>query len=156
MSAADKAKLDGIARGANAYVLTKAAIVAALGYDPVERLNRLERMMNMDGKLVYTGIATASGFRTNSMTVPGSVDYVVVRMPGAYIKQETGSGGVGVGVAADFGSTRIVRGGTARALVSSSGMFSAITFASNGTLTMGQTGGSSTDYQFNVEGYQYV
>ena len=155
MSAADKAKLDGIARGANAYVLTKAAVVAVLGYDPAEKLKRLERMMNMDGKLVYTGIGTASGSRTKSMAVPGSVDYILVRMAIASRSESTGSGGAGVGVAADYGTTRIVRGGTARALVANN-MVSSISFAGNGTLTIGQTGDGSGDYQFNVEGYQYV
>ena len=34
MSATDKAKLDGIATGANNYTLTKAAVISALGYTP--------------------------------------------------------------------------------------------------------------------------
>ena len=150
MSAADKAKLDGIARGANAYVLTKAAIVAALGYDPVERLNRLERMMNMDGELVYTGIATTSLRQNNTMALPSTVDYVVMKALPRY--HDTGSGGTSV--AADYGTSRIVRGGTALVMVNSD-YYITVTFASNGTLTIGRIS-AGADRQLNVEGYQYV
>lgn len=153
---------NGLTVGADGTLqLTKENITSVLGKNVAaqldaldgisDKLTKLERMMNMEGKLVYTGTGTAYGHRTGSMEVPGTVDYIAVQMPD---KANNSSTDTGVSVAADYGTTRIVRGGTAVALVSM-GLTATITFASNGTLTIGQTG-DTFDKTFNVEGYQYV
>lgn len=70
----------------------------------------------MDGKLVYTATGTAS--RTAmTLNVPGTVDYIVVKMMCPAAMYERGDGAVAMTAAADYGSTRIVRGGTAVAAV---------------------------------------
>lgn len=126
-------------------------------------------MMNMDGKLVYTGAGVA-GKAATSLTVPETADYIVVKMiePAAL---ESGNTSTGVGTAADYGSTRIVRGGTAVAMVGgqrydlSSGVRCSgaapvrMSFAADGTLNVNAVRtDASGDYKypFNVEGYQYV
>ena len=123
----------------------------------------------MDGKLVYTGAGPA-GRAATSLTVPETADYIVVKMlaPAAL---ESGSTATAVGTAADYGSTRIVRGGTAVAMVGglkydfSSGVKCSgaapvqMSFAADGTLNVDavRTDTSSEyKYPFNVEGYQYV
>lgn len=141
-----------------------------LGFSLAEKLKRLERMMNMDGKLVYTGAGTA-GKAATSLTVPGTADYIVVKMLSPAVIIESDSRDTGAGAAADFGSTRIVRGGTAVAMVGGlSYNFSGgvtctgaapvrMSFAANGTLKVDAVRpGTTTDcqYPFNVEGYQYV
>ena len=59
--------------------VTRENLNAVLGFSLTEKLERLERMMNMDGKLVYTGAGVA-GKSATSLTVPGTVNYIVVRM----------------------------------------------------------------------------
>ena len=59
--------------------VTREDLNADLGFSLTEKLERLERMMNMDGKLVYTGAGVA-GKSATSLTVPGTVNYIVVRM----------------------------------------------------------------------------
>lgn len=140
-----------------------------LGFRLAEKLRRLERMMDMDGKLVYTGTGVA-GKAAKSLTVPRTADYIVVKMlaPAAL---ESGNSSTGVGTAADYGSTRIVRGGTAVAMVGglkygfrngvkcSGAAPVKMSFAADGTLNVDAARTESTgdyEYPFNVEGYQYV
>ena len=149
--------------------VTEENLDTVLGFSLTEKLKRLERMMDMDGKLVYTGAGTA-GRAATSLTVPETADYIVVKMlaPAAL---ESGSTATAVGPAADYGSTRIVRGGTAVAMVGglkydfSSGVKCSgaapvqMSFAADGTLNVDavRTDTSSEyKYPFNVEGYQYV
>ena len=137
-----------------------------LGFRLAEKLKRLERMMEMDGKLVYTGTGVA-GKSAASLTVPKTVNYIVVRMVAPTAENSTNP----VAAAADYGSTRIVRGGTAVAMVGgTSSDFSngvkcsgaapvRMSFADSGVLSVGvvRTDTSlSFEYPFNVEGYQYV
>ena len=137
-----------------------------LGFSLTEKLKRLERMMDMDGKLVYTGAGTAGKVAT-SLTVPETVDYIVVRMVAPTAENSTNQ----VAAAAEYGSTRIVRGGTAVAMVGgvsydfSNGVKCSgaapvrMSFAASGVLSIGvvRTDSSlSFEYPFNVEGYQYV
>ena len=137
-----------------------------LGFSLAEKLKRLERMMDMDGKLVYTGAGTA-GKAATSLTVPETVDYIVVRMVAPTAENSTNP----VAAAAEYGSTRIVRGGTAVAMVGgvsydfSNGVKCSgaapvrMSFADSGVLSIGvvRTDSSlSFEYPFNVEGYQYV
>ena len=140
-----------------------------LGFRLAEKLRRLERMMDMDGKLVYTGAGVA-GKTATSLTVPETADYIVVKMltPAAL---ESGSSAVAVGTAADYGSTRIVRGGTAVAMVGGlsynfgGGVMCSgaapvrMSFAADGTLNVDAVRTDTANnykYPFNVEGYQYV
>ena len=141
-----------------------------LGFRLAEKLKRLERMMDMDGKLVYTGAGVA-GKAATSLTVPETADYIVVKMMAPAALESSGNTSTGVGTAADYGSTRIVRGGTAVAMVGglkydlSSGVKCSgaapvrMSFAADGTLNVdaARTDASGDHkYPFNVEGYQYV
>ena len=141
-----------------------------LGFRLAEKLKRLERMMNMDGKLVYTGAGVA-GKAATSLTVPETADYIVVKMLAPAALESGGNTSTGVGTAADYGSTRIVRGGTAVAMVGGlkydlgSGVKCSgaapvrMSFAADGTLNVdaARTDASGDHkYPFNVEGYQYV
>ena len=150
--------------------LTDESLKAALGYSLGEKILRLERMMNMDGKLVYTDTATA-GSTAVTLQVPEAVDYVVIRMivPMDTLSATTGSGGVGtsIAMAADYGSTRIVRGGSADAMTGGENDkatctgrgHAKVTFAADGTLTVEKAypiSNSEYKYPFNVEGYQYL
>ena len=141
-----------------------------LGFRLAEKLKRLERMMDMDGKLVYTGAGVA-GKAATSLTVPETADYIVVKMLAPAALESGGNTSTGVGTAADYGSTRIVRGGTAVAMVGglkydlSSGVKCSgaapvrMSFAADGTLNVdaARTDASGDHkYPFNVEGYQYV
>ena len=161
----------GLTVGADGTLeVTEENLDTVLGFSLAEKLKRLERMMNMDGKLVYTGAGTA-GRKATSLTVPETVDYIVVKMLSPAVIMENDSRDTGAGAAADFGSTRIVRGGTAVAMVGGlSYTFSGgvtctgaapvrMSFAANGTLNVDALRpDATTDYQypFNVEGYQYV
>ena len=154
--------------------VTEENLDTVLGFSLAEKLKRLERMMNMDGKLVYTGAGTA-GRKATSLTVPETVDYIVVKMlcPTDHWGS-TSSSPVATAAAADYGSTRIVRGGTAVAMVGGGKDYALrggvlcrgavpvqVSFAANGTVSIGA---ADTDlnvtedncYPFNVEGYQYV
>ena len=128
-----------------------------------------ERLMYMDGKLVYTGAGVA-GKAATILTVPETADYIVVKMlaPAAL---ERSSDATAVGAAADYGSTRIVRGGTAVAMVGgltydlrngvkcSGAAPVQMSFAADGTLNVDAVRTDTADnykYPFNVEGYQYV
>ena len=146
--------------------VTRENLNAVLGFSLTEKLERLERMMNMDGKLVYTGAGVA-GKSATSLTVPGTVNYIVVRMVAPTAENDANP----VAAAADYGSTRIVRGGTAVAMVGGTGYDYSngvkcsgaapvrMSFAASGVLSIGvvRTDSSlSFEYPFNVEGYQYV
>lgn len=166
------------------FALTADKITAALGYDPGDKITRLERMMNMDGKLVFSGAGVCTG-GTTTMKLPDTVDYVeiVSAIPAM------GRSGVGystssdymasssnaIGTASDFGHAKAVRGGSAVVPITS------LTMMSNGGLvdrypvyakientsvsmvsvafasdgTLSVSGGSSGS-QFVVYGYQYL
>lgn len=141
-----------------------------LGFRLAEKLRRLERMMDMDGKLVYTGAGVA-GKAATSLTVPETADYIVVKMLAPAALESSGNTSTGLGTAADYGSTRIVRGGKAVAMVGGLGYdFSSgvkcsgaapvqMSFAADGTLNVDAVRTDKANdykYPFNVEGYQYV
>lgn len=166
------------------FALTADKISTALGYDPGEKLKRLERMMNMDGKLVFSGAGVCTG-GTTTMAIPSTVDYaeIVSAIPAL------GRSGAGwattsghqtatsnaIGTASDFGHAKVVRGCSAAVPITS------LTMLSNGKLdgsnydnakientsvsmvsvafasdgTLSVSGGSSGS-QFVVYGYQYL
>ena len=166
------------------FALTADKISTALGYDPGDKLKRLERMMNMDGKLVFSGAGVCTG-GTTTMKLPDTVDYaeIVSAIPAM------GRSGVGystssdymasssnaIGTASDFGHAKAVRGGSAAVPITS------LTMMNNGGLvdrysvyakientsvsmvsvsfasdgTLSVSGGSSGS-QFVVYGYQYL
>lgn len=104
------------------FALTADKISTALGYDPAAKLTRLERMMNMDGKLVFSGAGVCTG-GTTTMAIPSTVDYVEVvsAIPaiGRNNRGYAGSAdymvaiGTTLGVSADFGHAKVARGGSA-------------------------------------------
>lgn len=148
------------------------------------KLQRLERMMNMDGKLVFSGAGVCTG-GTTTMAIPSTVDYaeIVSAIPAI------GRSGAGwattsgykattsnaIGTASDFGHAKVVRGCSAAVPITS------LTMLSNGKLdgynyanakientsvsmvsvafasdgTLSVSGGSSGS-QFVVYGYQYL
>lgn len=163
------------------FALTADKISTALGYDPGDKLKRLERMMNMDGKLVFSGAGVCTG-GTTTMKLPDTVDYaeIVSAIPAmgrAGYGGTTSSGyaisvGNSVGVSEDFGHARVARGGSAT--VAFTGLSTrgyspinsvqttsevtdialvSVSFASGGTLSI--SGGSSSN-RFTVYGYQYL
>lgn len=163
------------------FALTADKISTALGYDPGDKLKRLERMMNMDGKLVFSGAGVCTG-GTTTMKLPDTVDYaeIVSAIPAmgrAGYGGTTSSGyaisvGNSVGVSEDFGHARVARGGSATVAftglstrgyspINSVQITSEVTdialvsvsFASGGTLSI--SGGSSSN-RFTVYGYQYL
>ena len=163
------------------FALTADKITAALGYDPGDKITRLERMMNMDGKLVFSGAGVCTG-GTTTMAIPSTVDYVeiVSAIPalgragygGTANSGYSISVGNSVGVSEDFGHARVARGGSATvaftglstrdysptASVRSTSEFTdialvSVSFASGGTLSI--SGGSSAN-RFTVYGYQYL
>ena len=161
-----KKALTSAAGAASWSAQEKAAVLLQLGADDRFYSKAEARMMNMDGKLVYTGAGTA-GKAATSLTVPETVDYIVVRMVAPTAENSTNP----VAAAAEYGSTRIVRGGTAVAMVGgvsydfSNGVKCSgaapvrMSFAASGVLSIDvvRTDTSlSYEYPFNVEGYQYV
>lgn len=166
------------------FALTADKISTALGYDPGDKLKRLERMMNMDGKLVFSGAGVCTG-GTTTMAIPSTVDYaeIVSAIPAM------GRSGAGwatssdyqaatsnaIGTASDFGHAKVVRGCSAAVPITS------LTMMNNGKLdgynsanakientsvsmvsvafasdgTLSVSGGSSGS-QFVVYGYQYL
>lgn len=163
------------------FALTADKISTALGYDPGDKLKRLERMMNMDGKLVFSGAGVCTG-GTTTMAIPSTVDYVEIvsaipAMGRAGYGGTTSNGyaisvGNSVGVSEDFGHARVARGGSATVAftglstrgyspINSVQITSEVTdialvsvsFASGGTLSI--SGGSSSN-RFTVYGYQYL
>ena len=163
------------------FALTADKISPARGYDPAKKITRLERMMNMDGKLVFSGAGVCTG-GTTTMAIPSTVDYVEIvsaipAMRRAGYGGTTSSGyaisvGNSVGVSEDFGHARVARGGSATVAftglstrgyspINSVQITSEVTdialvsvsFASGGTLSI--SGGSSSN-RFTVYGYQYL
>lgn len=163
------------------FALTADKISTALGYDPGDKITRLERMMNMDGKLVFSGAGVCTG-GTTTMAIPSTVDYaeIVSAIPAlgrAGYGGTTNSGysisvGNSVSVSEDFGHARVARGGSAT--VAFTGLSTrdyspttsvrsasevtdialvSVSFASDGTLSI--SGGSSAN-RFTVYGYQYL
>ena len=167
------------------FALTSDSITNALGYDPAAKITRLERMMNMDGKLVFSGAGVCTG-GTTTMKLPDTVDYaeIVSAIP-AMGRSGAGWSNVSdhnaattsnaIGTASDFGHAKVVRGGSAAVPITS------LTMLSNGKLgeynnpyakientsvstvsvafasdgTLSVSGGSSGS-QFVVYGYQYL
>ena len=134
--------------------VTRENLDAVLGFALEEKLKRLERMMNMEGKLVCTAYGKVGRTAAN-VPMPDEVDYVVMRMvvPAAPSA---------VSVAADYGSTRIVRGGAAVAMVGGTLQDSTIgaatvkvSFTTGGMVSTASIS-TNSEYPFNVEGYQYV
>lgn len=163
------------------FALTADKISTALGYDPGDKITRLERMMNMDGKLVFSGAGVCTG-GTTTMAIPSTVDYaeIVSAIPamgragygGTTSSNYAISVGNSVGVSEDFGHARVARGGSAT--VAFTGLSTrdysplnsvhttsevtdialvSVSFASGGTLSI--SGGSSSN-RFTVYGYQYL
>lgn len=163
------------------FALTADKISTALGYDPGDKITRLERMMNMDGKLVFSGAGVCTG-GTTTMAIPSTVDYVEI-VSAIPAMGRIGYGGTAnsgyavavgnsVGVAEDFGHARVARGGSAT--VAFTGLSArdysptnsvhstsevtdislvSVSFGSDGTLSI--SGGSSVN-RFTVYGYQYL
>lgn len=166
------------------FALTADKISTALGYDPGNKITRLERMMNMDGKLVFSGAGVCTG-RTTTMAIPSTVDYVeIVSAIPAMGRSSTGwtaSSGYGVatsnaiGAASDFGHAKVVRGCSAAVPITSLTMMndgkldnynsigakiestsvSMVSVAFASGGTLSVSGGSSGS-QFVVYGYQYL
>ncbi len=166
------------------FALTADKISTALGYDPGDKLKRLERMMIMDGKLVFSGAGVCTG-RTTTMAIPSTVDYVeiVAAIPamGRSSAGWTASSGYGVatsnaiGAASDFGHAKVVRGCSAAVPITSLTMMndgkldnynsigakiestsvSMVSVAFASGGTLSVSGGSSGS-QFVVYGYQYL
>lgn len=167
------------------FALTSDSITNALGYDPAAKITRLERMMNMDGKLVFSGAGVCTG-GTTTMAIPSTVDYaeIVSAIPamgrsGAGWATSSGYEAAtsnAIGTASDFGHAKVVRGCSAAVPITS------LTMLSNGKLdasynyayakientsvsmvsvafasdgALSVSGGSSGS-QFVVYGYQYL
>lgn len=167
------------------FALTSDSITNALGYDPAAKIIRLERMMNMDGKLVFSGAGVCTG-GTTTMKLPDTVDYaeIVSAIPAigrsgagwaASSDYNTATTSNAIGTASDFGHAKVVRGGSAAVPITS------LTMLNNGELsgsryayakientsvsmvsvafasdgTLSVSGGSNGS-QFVVYGYQYL
>jgi hypothetical protein len=164
------------------FALTADKITAALGYDPGNKITRLERIIGMDGKLVFSGAGVCTG-GTTTMAIPSTVDYVeiVSAIPAmgrngrghANTSGYTVAVGTTLGVSADFGHAKVARGGSAAVALtglatsgdetignyihfnneSADVSLVSVSFASDGTLSI--SGGSSAN-RFTVYGYQYL
>ena len=162
-----------------AYSKTEADAKFALTAD---KITRLERIIGMDGKLVFSGAGVCTG-GTTTMAIPSTVDYVeIVSAIPAMGRNGRGyantSGhyvavGTTLGVSADFGHAKVARGGSAAVALtglatsgdeaignyiyfnneSADVSLVSVSFASDGTLSI--SGGSSAN-RFTVYGYQYL
>ena len=176
---AQLAVLNAEIKEGSAYSKSEADAKFALTAD---KITRLERMINMDGKLVFSGAGVCTG-GTTTMAIPSTVDYaeIVSAIPamGRSSAGWTASSGYGVatsnaiGAASDFGHAKVVRGCSAAVPITSLTMMHngklenyanakiestsvsmvSVAFASDGTLSV--SGGSSGS-QFVVYGYQYL
>ena len=151
--------------------MTAENLDTVLGFSLAEKLNQLRGVTDMNGKLVYTGTG-AAGKTPKALTVPDMVDYIVVRM--MCPMDHSSSNSVATAVAAEYGSTRIARGGVAVAMVGGGVSYTMsggvvckgaapvrVNFAADGTVNIGVVDASliasnNNAYPFNVEGYQYV
>lgn len=166
------------------FALTADKITAALGYDPGNKITRLERMMNMDGKLVFSGAGVCTG-GTTTMAIPSTVDYVEIvsaipamgRSGAGYSSNADcmASSSNAIGAASDFGHAKAVRGGSAAVPITSLTMMnngpfsggynpcakientnvSTVSVSFASDGTLSVSGGSSGS-QFVVYGYQYL
>lgn len=166
------------------FALTADKISTALGYDPGDKLKRLERMMIMDGKLVFSGAGVCTG-GTTTMAIPSTVDYaeIVSAIPamgrsGAGWAASSGyqtATSNAIGTASDFGHAKVVRGCSAAVPITSLTMMndgkldnynsisakiestsvSMVSVAFASGGTLSVSGGSSGS-QFVVYGYQYL
>ena len=166
------------------FALTADKISTALGYDPGDKLKRLERMMIMDGKLVFSGAGVCTG-GTTTMAIPSTVDYaeIVSAIPamgrsGAGWAASSGyqtATSNAIGTASDFGHAKVVRGCSAAVPITSLTMMndgkldnynsigakiestsvSMVSVAFASDGTLSVSGGSSGS-QFVVYGYQYL
>ena len=178
---AQLAVLNAEIREGSAYSKTEADTLFALTAD---KITRLERIIGMDGKLVFSGAGVCTG-GTTTMAIPSTVDYVeIVSAIPAMGRSGVGwAGSTGyqsatsnaIGTASDFGHAKVVRGGSAAVPITS------LTMMNNGKLgdynsiyakientsvsmvsasfasngTLSISGGSSGG-QFVVYGYQYL
>ena len=153
--------------------MTAENLDTVLGFSLAEKLNQLGGVTDMNGKLVYTSDG-AAGKTDKTLTVPDEVDYIVVKMLDPMVESlsTSTSSAVAAAAAAEYGSTRIVRGGTAVAMVGGGKIYNLrggvycrggapvkVAFAANGTVSISaanQEAPSDSSYPFNVEGYRYV
>ena len=111
-----------------------------------------ERLMYMDGKLVWSAAMGSSG--GTSAKAPDTVDYLVVKSVSSVVSS---------GSSTSPGATevRVARGGSAAISVAQSGRdvtytrYATVTFASDGTIRLSYPS-SSIDSCISVEGYQYL
>ena len=178
---AQLAVLNAEIKEGSAYSKTETDAKFALTAD---KITRLERMMNMDGKLVFSGAGVCTG-GTTTMKLPDTVDYaeIVSAIPAM------GRSGVGytssadymasssnaIGTASDFGHARAVRGGSAAVPITSLTMMidgslsnygSPYAKIENTSVSMGSVAfasdgtlsvsGGGSGSQFVVYGYQYL
>lgn len=167
------------------FALTADKISTALGYDPGDKLKRLERMMNMDGKLVFSGAGVCTG-GTTTMAIPSTVDYaeIVSAIPAMGrnnrgYSDSSSNYDVAVanalGVSADFGHAKVARGGSAAVALTGlatsgygnvernnyiyfnneSADVSLVSVSFASGGTLSISGGSSAN-RFTVYGYQYL
>lgn len=176
---AQLAVLNAEIKDGSAYSKTEADALFALTAD---KITRLERIIGMDGKLVFSGAGVCTG-GTTTMAIPSTVDYVeiVSAIPamGRNGRGYTNTSGYEVavgatlGVSADFGHAKVARGGSAAVALtglatsgyevisnyihfnneSADVSLVSVSFASGGTLSI--SGGSSSN-RFTVYGYQYL
>lgn len=113
-----------------------------------------ERLMYMDGKLVWSAAMGRSG--GTSATAPDTVDYLVVKpVSSSYVGTNT-NGLTSPGAT----EVRVARGGSAATSATqynnSNGFTSyvTVTFASNGTIRLSYPG-TNLDSCISVEGYHY-
>lgn len=176
---AQLAVLNAEIREGSAYSKTEADTLFALTAD---KITRLERIIGMDGKLVFSGAGVCTG-GTTTMAIPSTVDYVEIvsaipamgRNGRGYANTSGYEVAVGttLGVSADFGHAKVARGGSAAVALtglatsgyevvsnyihfnneSADVSLVSVSFASDGTLSI--SGGSSAN-RFTVYGYQYL
>lgn len=176
---AQLAVLNAEIKDGSAYSKTEADAKFALTAD---KITRLERIIGMDGKLVFSGAGVCTG-GTTTMAIPSTVDYVEIvsaipamgRNGRGYANTSGYEVAVGttLGVSADFGHAKVARGGSAAVALtglatsgyevvsnyihfnneSSDVSLVSVSFASDGTLSI--SGGSSAN-RFTVYGYQYL
>ena len=176
---AQLAVLNAEIKEGSAYSKTETDALFALTAD---KITRLERIIGMDGKLVFSGAGVCTG-GTTTMAIPSTVDYVeiVSAIPamGRNGRGYTNTSGYEVtvgttlGVSADFGHAKVARGGSAAVALtglatsgyeaistyihfnneSADVSLVSVSFASDGTLSI--SGGSSAN-RFTVYGYQYL
>ena len=178
---AQLAVLNAEIKEGSAYSKAEADAKFALTAD---KITRLERMMNMDGKLVFSGAGVCTG-GTTTMKLPDTVDYaeIVSAIPAmgrcgvgyASSADYMASSSNAIGTASDFGHARAVRGGSAAVPITSLTMMidgslsnygspyakientsvSMVSVAFASDGTLSVSGGGSGS-QFVVYGYQYL